>query len=170
MSVDRLSPARAEDILGQVRRQIRREVLFPIRHTAVRLYTGVPRVWNSGVAKRSQQSSSEELAERLEGLFSSLDVGFAASAREIGEMPAPAPTLRGTVGRFAITVLQKLLWWYTRSLKQLAESTGNHLQASTEAIELLACMTEANRREIAALREEIRGLREAQQLKTEMFD
>jgi hypothetical protein len=65
------------------------------------------------------------------------------------------------VGRLAIGILQRLLWWYTRSLKHFAESLGSHLQGSTETIEVLACTLEMNRMEIAALREEIRALRES---------
>src|SRR5689334_14165140 len=114
MSVDTLSPARAEDILGQVRGQLRREVLFPVQHTAIRWYSGSPRVWNSGVARRGPTRPSDEFAERLQVLYASLDTRVAASAVGIGEMPAPAPTVRGAVGRVAIGVLQRLLWWYTR--------------------------------------------------------
>jgi hypothetical protein len=160
MSVDRLSNARAEDILGQVRRQLRREVLLPMHHRAVRLYSGSPRVCNNGGTQPGQANISGELAERLQELYSSLDDGFAASAAEIGGMPAPAPTLRGGIGRFAIRILQRLMWWYTRSLKHFAQSLGIHLQSSTETIEELACMVQMNRIEIAALREEIRLLGE----------
>lgn len=161
MSVDTLSPARAEDILGQVRGQLRREVLFPVHHTAIRWYSGSPRVWNSGVARRGPTRPSDDVAERVQGLYTFLDTRLGASAAELGEMPAPAPTIRGAAGRVAIGVLQRLLWWYTRSLKHFAGSLGTYLQGSTETIEVLACTVEINRIEIAALRDEIRVLRES---------
>ena len=69
-------------------------------------------------------------------------------------------TCRGYFGRVAIGVLQRLLWWYTRSLRHFVGSVGMHFHDTVEAIESLACMQEANRIEIAALREEVRRLRE----------
>jgi hypothetical protein len=162
MSVDRLNTARAEDILGQVRRQLRREVLFPIQSRAVRLYSGPTCVWDGGSSQRDQADSSEELADRLQALYRSLDDSFAISSAEIGEMPAVAPTFRGAVGRFAIGILQRLLWWYTRSLRNFAGSVGTHLQSSTEAIEVLSCMLRMHEIEIASLREEVLILRESQ--------
>lgn len=165
--METLSPARAEDILGQVRQQLRRETLFPANHSAIRMYSGSPRVWNSGVARRRQAAPSEEIAERLHGLYTSLDAGFASAVAEIGEMPGAAPTLRGAVGRVAIGIMQRFMWWYTRSLKGFAGSVRTHLQGSTEAIEVLACMLEMNRIEIAALREEVRTLQEKQSNRSE---
>jgi hypothetical protein len=167
MSADQLHTARAEDILGQVRRQLRREVLFPRQHSAVRFYSGSPRVWNSGMARPSQANTSEELAEGLQVLYKSLDSGLAASTAEIGEMPEVPPTLRGAVGRIAIGILRRSMWWYTSPLKHFAQSVRTHLQGSTEIIEVLSCMLEMNRMEIAALREEIRLLREQQPDRTE---
>jgi hypothetical protein len=159
MSVDRLNAARAEDILGQVRRQLRREALFPLQNTAVRWYWGPPRVWNSGSPERSQANGSEELADRLQALYKSLDGSFAISSAEIGEMPAVAPTFRGAVGHFAIGILQRLMWWYTGSLRNFAGSVGTHLQGSTEAIEVLASLLRMQQIEIASLREEVVRLR-----------
>ena len=167
MAVDKLSTARAEDILGQVRRQLRREVLFPVRNSAVRLYLGPPRVWESGGAHQSQANGSDELAGRLQALYRSLDDGFAASSAEIGQMPAVSPTLRGTVGRIVIGAIQRLLWWHTGSLKNFAHSVGAHLQSSTETATVMACMLRINQMEIAALREEVRILRESRLSRTE---
>src|ERR1700680_396662 len=138
MFVNRLNTARAEDILGHVRRQLRREALFPMQTSAVLLYSGPPCVWDSGSPQRGQANGSEELGDRLQALYRSLDGSFAISSAEIGEMPAVAHTFRGAVGRFAIGILQRLMWWYTRSLRNFAGSVGTHLQGSTEAVELLA--------------------------------
>ncbi|GEM_PF-2523544 len=162
MAMDKLSTARAEDILGQVRRQLRREVLFPVRNSAIRLYIGTPRVWESGGAQQSHTIGADELAERLQATYRSLDNGFAASAAGIGQMPDVAPTLRGTVGRIVIGVIQRLLWWHTGSLKSFAHSVAAHLQNSTETVEVMACMLRINQLEISALREEVRILRENQ--------
>jgi hypothetical protein len=162
MSIDRLNAARAEDILGQVRRQLRREALFPMQNNAVRLYSGPPRVWDSGSPLHGQANGSEELADRLQSLYRSLDSSFAVTSAEIGEMPAVAHTLRGIAGRFAIGILQRLMWWYTRSLRNFAGSVGTHLQGSTEAIEVLSCMLRMHQIEIASLREEVLILREHQ--------
>ncbi len=159
MSAGRLSSFRAEDIIGQVRQQLRRDALFPTLNRAVKVYSGPPRVWGSGSVQQDQTNGSGELAERLLALYRSLDGGFAASVAEIGEMPAVAPTLRGTVGRIAIGFLQRLMWWYTGSLRNFARSVGTHLQGSTEAIEVLLYMLRANQIEIEALREEVRRLR-----------
>ncbi len=77
-------------------------------------------------------------------------------------MPAVAHTFRGKVGRIAIDALQRLMWWYTSSLKNFAGSVGAHLQGSTETIEVLSSMVRVQQLEIAALREEILILREHQ--------
>ena len=153
----------AEDIIDQVRRQLRRELLLPMRNSPVRLYAGAVRIWRSGAPKADApriSKDSEEMAERLQAMYTSLDSGFAAGTAGIGEMPPVTRTLRGTAGRVVIGALQRLMWWYTRSLQRFAEAVGAHLQDSTEAIENLACLQEANRIEIAALREEVRRLRE----------
>ena len=76
-------------------------------------------------------------------------------------MPPATATVRGLFGRVVIGALQRLLWWYTRSLHHFAESVGMHFHDATEAIESLACMQEAHRIEVAALREEVRRLRES---------
>jgi hypothetical protein len=162
MSVDGLNTARAEEIMGQVRRRLRREALFPTQNSAVRWYSGPPSVWDDGGLHRDQANSSEELADRLRALYGSLDGSFARSSAEIGEMPPVANTFRGTVGRFGIGILQRLLWWYTRSLKDFAGSVGTHLQGSTEAIEVLSSVLRTQQLEIASLREEVLILRENQ--------
>jgi hypothetical protein len=149
--------------VGQVRRQLRREALFPQGNKAVRLYSGPPRVWSSGgPSSNDYGNDSEELADRLRDLHRSLDDRFANSSSEIGEMPAVAPTLRGKVGAVAIDILRRLMWWYTRSLKNFAGSVGAHLQASTETIEVLSAMVRMQQVEIASLREEVLILRENQ--------
>jgi hypothetical protein len=161
MSVDRLHTAHAEDILGHVRRQLRREVLFPTRTSAVRWYSGPPCVWDSG-PQRGPANGSDELGDRLQALYRSLDGSFAIGSAGIGEMPAVAHTFRGAMGRFAIGILQRLMWWHIRSLKNFAGSVGTHLQDSTEAIEVLSCMLRMHQIEIASLREEVLVLREHQ--------
>jgi hypothetical protein len=162
MSVDRLHTARAQDILRQVQRQLRREALFPMESGAVRWYLGPPRVWSSGGAQSGQVNGPEELTGRLQALYTSLDGGFGISSADIGEMPPVAHTFRGAAGRFAIGILQRLMWWYTRSLRSFAGSVGTHLQASTEAIEVLSHMLRVQQTEISSLREEVRILRQNQ--------
>lgn len=154
----------AEDILDQVRRQLRREVFLPGRNSAVRLYSGATRRRRASGAKAGAPGTSEdfeEIIQRLQALYTSAGSDFAASVAQIGEMPPPRPTVRGLFGRVSIWGLQRLLWWYTRSLHHFAESVGGHLHDTTEALESLALMQEANRIEVAALREEVRRLRES---------
>jgi hypothetical protein len=165
MSVDSKSrPVEAEDILNQVRRQLRRESVLPARTaTAVRFYSGPVRNWRGGAGDGGAlrtADDSEEVAERLRALYLSLDSRFATSVAGIGAMPPIIPTWRGFVGRAAIGVLQRLLWWYTRSLQRSAETVGLHLHEMAELIESLAFLQEVNRLEVAALREEVWRLRE----------
>jgi hypothetical protein len=153
----------AEDIIDQVRRQLRREKLLPRRGAAIRFYSGgVVKSYRAASRKPAPPTSEdvEEIAERVQTLYTSLESSFAASAAQIGEVPPVTATVRGFFGRVAIGILQRLLWWYTRSLHRFAATAGMHLHDTTEAIERLACMQEANRIEIAALREEVRRLRE----------
>ncbi len=164
MSVDNtVQPVEAEDIFGQVRRQLRRERLLPVRSSAVRLYSGAVRSWRAGGPEANPLRASgdtEEIAERLQALYTSLDLGFAASVARIGEMPPAMATVRGLLARAVIGALQRLLWWYTRSLQHFGESVGAHLHYTTELLETLACIEDANRAEVAALREEVRLLKE----------
>jgi len=160
MADTRLSPARAIDIFGQVRQTLRREALFPRHEGSVHLYTGVPRVWDPSDRPTNAACSSQELADRLRALYQSLKDGAEAAEDEIGRAPGVVPTLRGRVGAVAISIFQRLLWWYTDSLKTSARLTRTHLQVATETVEALACEVRVNQLQIAALQEELRLLRE----------
>lgn len=140
MSNDQRRQVRAEEILARVRRQLRLQELL-----------------------REQQGDAidnGEIAEQLRGLCGYLDGGLAMDASRIGAMPPVSDSLRGRLGHFTIGILQRLLWWYTRSLEQFARSLGTHLEGTTAAVGTLACMVRDNQREIALLREEVKMLRE----------
>jgi hypothetical protein len=153
----------AEDIFYQVWRQLRRDVLLPGHGTAIRFYSGAVRNWNAAGRQPTLRASedAEEISGLLQTLYTSLNSSFADSVARIGGVPPVTATVRGYFGCVAIRVLQRLLWWYTRSLHHFVRSVGMHFHDTTEVIESLACMQEANRIEIAALREEVRLLRES---------
>jgi hypothetical protein len=55
----------------------------------------------------------------------------------IGEVPPMPPTLRGRFGQFAISLIQRLLWWYTAPLRSFARVTGQLLGTHSEVVEQL---------------------------------
>ena len=163
MSVDiKTWPVDAVDILHQVSRQIRRDSVLPARTiSAVRFHFGPVQSWRGGVVEgRAPEplDDFEEAAHRLQVLYKSLDTSFATGVAQIGAMPPTVATWRGFLGRAVIRMLQRLLWWYTRSVQGYAESMGSHFHKTAEVLESLAYMQEVNRMEIVALRDEVRRL------------
>ena len=145
----------AAAILDQVSSRIRQELLIPERGTAVRLYSGPAR---SAVAFEADDIFAE-IALRLQALQISLNGELESAITGIAAAPPVAATLRGRLGAAAIAALQRVLWWYTRSLHPFAGSVANQLQAQIETIRSMACAQEILRAELAALRDEVRSLR-----------
>jgi hypothetical protein len=151
---DHLAPVDAAAILDQVSRRLRHDALLGTAGGGARFYTG-----GAHASLAVSSSAGDEIAEialRLQALQSSLDSGFVCAARRIGAAPPRAGSLRGRIGAAAIVTLQRLLWWYTRSLQGFADWLGVQHQSELEVLTALASAQEATRREVAALREELR--------------
>jgi hypothetical protein len=144
----------AAAIFDQVSSRIRQEVLLPERGAAVRLYSGPAR---SAVTLEAADIFAET-ALRLQALQESINGELESAIARIGAAPPTATTLRGRFGAAAIAALQRVLWWYTRSLHPFAGSTASHLQAQLETLKCMACAQETMRAELAALRDEVRSL------------
>ena len=144
----------AAAILDQVSSRIRQEELIPERGSAVRFYSGQA---HSAAALEAADVFAET-ALRLEALQASLNGELDSAIARIGAAPPGAVTLRGRLGAAAIAALQRLLWWYTRSLHPFAGSVANQLQAELEALKSMARAQQTLRTELAALREEVRSM------------
>ena len=145
----------AAAILDQVSSRIRQEALIPERGSAVRFYSGPAH----GAGALDAADVFAETALRLEALQASLNRELDSAIARIGAAPPGAATVRGRLGAAAIAVLQRLLWWYTRSLHPFAGSVANQLQAELETLKSMARAQQTLRTELAALREEVSSLR-----------
>ena len=61
------------------------------------------------------------------------------------------PTFRGRFGQFAISVIQRLLWWYTAPLRSFARVTGQLLGAHSDVVEQLKDAQEDHNQKIQRL-------------------
>jgi hypothetical protein len=154
----RLVPADAEDIISQIHQWRRREQLGPSRSFAVSFHTGQPLRWAG--AAGGPDSGASAAASGIQGLHDALNSEFQASVSRIGELPPVIPTARGFLGRAAIRILQKLLWWHTRSLQFFGKAVGKRFDDELQVLTNLALEQAEMRAEIAALREEVSQLRE----------
>jgi hypothetical protein len=161
----------AAAIVEQVASRIRQEALIPERESAVRFYSGRARNRTSAGPGRSLHAPAEpnpegrlpadlaEIALRLEALQASLNADVINGIPRIGGCPSTAPTLRGRFGAAAVRILQRLLWWYTRSLQSFTDSLADQFQAELEALKSMVCAQAETRKELAALREEMNQLK-----------
>jgi hypothetical protein len=145
----------AAAILDQVSSRIRQEALIPERGSAVRFYSGRVR----GAIAMEAADAYAGTALRLQALQMSLNRELESAITRIGAAPPHAGTLRGRFGAAAIAALQRVLWWYTRSLHPFADSVASQFQAELETLKSMAYAQESLRAELAALREEVRSLR-----------
>jgi hypothetical protein len=152
----------AEDIYSQIRRRQPREQLGVDRNTAVRFYTGP--ICDKTIISAGTDSITDPVADGFRALSASLDSDFAVSISRLGERPPGIPTLRGYLGGAIIRILQGLLWWYTRSLQIFGRAVSEQLGRQIQILERLALAQADARAEIAALREEVRQLKEAKPL------
>ena len=154
----RLVPVDAEDIVSQIHRLRMREQLEMRRGPAVSFHTGQALHWAS--AAGGPDNGAGAAASGIQGMYDSLHSEFRVSVSRIGELPPVIPTARGFLGRAAIRILQKLLWWHTRSLQIFGEAVGKRFDDELQVLTNLALAQAEMRAEIAALREEVRQLRE----------
>jgi hypothetical protein len=160
----KLVPVDAEKLVRQVDLRLRLDVSEQL-NGAVTFYSGLVHL-NVSHAGGSQRSSAvlgkeDEGAVRLEGLRQSLETDVAPAVADLGETPPRPATLRGFVGALAIRFLRPLLWWHTRSLRAFASSAVSQSYQELEMLDYLAGELASTRKEVAALREEVRRLQNA---------
>jgi hypothetical protein len=86
---------------------------------------------DSAVTFHGQEAAGvRALTLRLRQLHSQLE----ARARELGDAPPAPSTPRARVGSFLISVLQRVLWWHTRSMQRFADLASR--QAGEEVVVL----------------------------------
>jgi hypothetical protein len=152
----------AASVLDQVSSRIRQEALLPEPGAAVRMHSGrVHYQWNtltpSSVAAPDEDLT--QLALRLRNLQSGLHFRIEAAIRNLGAAPPSAGSLRGRIGAAAILLLQRLLWWQTRSLHNFGDVLAAQHQAELELLKSIVLAQAEMRQEIDALRTEVDRMR-----------
>jgi SAM-dependent methyltransferase len=109
-----------EEIVAQIRSRI---AANPARKVSVTETTYGP----SKDAERLRTAIEEDAAR-----FAELDAGLEASGLKIGHQPLAPPTWRGRIGAMAVSVVRRLIWWYTPPIKELAAQI--HLRNREQAL------------------------------------
>ncbi len=89
-----------------------------------------------------------------------LDSQLRAAVASLEEDPPTPQTLRGRLGRRAISAIRRLLWWYTKPLKRFAGITDQGFREHTAVVEHLAGLQEEQSRRIRSLETLAGGMRE----------
>ena len=150
-----LVPIDSAALILQVSSRLRQEALLPEPGSAVRFYSGPAR----GAVALEAADVFAETALRIQALQLSLSAELESAIARIAAAPPTAATLRGRLGAAAIAALQRLLWWYTRSLHPFAGSVASQFQAELETLKSMAFALASLRAELDALRAEVRSLR-----------
>lgn len=155
------SHAQAADIIEQVRRRLMHDSLTPQHESAVRFYRGPIRLGGTASSPHFQGIAPEEhcdVAVRLRALQDSLLTDFERVLAAIGDPPPAPSSFRGRVGRLAVVILRRLLWWYTRSVLAFGDAVSSQFQDQTAVLAALALEQEAQRAELQTLRQQVREL------------
>jgi hypothetical protein len=135
----------AEKLVRQIDLRLRLEVP-ELSEGPVRFYSGLPE--GDGTA-------------RVQELLRNIEAHFVPAVGNLGEAPPRPATLRGFLGALAIRFLRPLLWWYTCTLRNFASSAVSQSYRELEVLRFLADELASTREEVAALRKEVRRVREA---------
>ncbi len=112
-----LTPADSADVLAEIRASIQRG--NPVH--PVQIHTGSSRVKPAAVP-------SGPLAE-LQALSLSAASELHHKTAQLDSIPPTPATLRGSIGRAAIRILRRLLWWNTQSINEAFNAGQNLAQA-----------------------------------------
>ncbi len=78
------------------------------------------------------------------------------SARHmVGGMPPSPATLRGRTGRHLVTLVQRMLFWYTPQIHRFQDEATNLLDGTLRIIEQQSALIESLRKDVTALRRDL---------------
>jgi O-antigen chain-terminating methyltransferase len=89
-----------------------------------------------------------------------LDIQSRSAISGIGEIPPTPATARGRLGRWLISAIRRLLWWYTGPLKRFAQIIDQRFRAYTSMVEHLGTRQEEQKATLQSLRDDVRAIRE----------
>src|SRR4051812_26463108 len=154
---DELVTVDAAAIIDQVSSRLRQEALLPEHVAAVRIHTGRAHQWNTPAA--ASGDSLAQIALRLRYLESGLQSRVEAAIRNLGAAPPSVLSLLGRFGAAAIPLLQRTLWWQTRSLPAFGDALAAPHHAELELLLSIVLAQAEMRQEVDALRAEVARMR-----------